>query len=101
MAKKGPNAHWSQADEDALLDYLWDHRAEAGEGIDGVAEAPGTPVAAAIWASSQSRCRLTSSRWARNWSGEISMDESNRPDEYADRWRPPKQKTARITPDGF
>jgi len=33
MTKKGPNAQWSLADEDALLDYLWDHRAEAGEGM--------------------------------------------------------------------
>ena len=33
MVKKGPNAHWSLHDETTLLDYLWDHRSEAGEGM--------------------------------------------------------------------
>jgi len=33
MGKKGPNAHWSLADENVLLDYLWEHRSEAGEGV--------------------------------------------------------------------
>ena len=33
MAKGGSNANWSLPDENALLEYLWDQRSEAGEGV--------------------------------------------------------------------
>ncbi|KAH9021496.1 hypothetical protein EDB85DRAFT_2152307 [Lactarius pseudohatsudake] len=33
MVKHGSNTFWSPIDEDTLLDYLWDHRSEAGEGM--------------------------------------------------------------------
>ncbi|KAH9051664.1 hypothetical protein EDB87DRAFT_1735101 [Lactarius vividus] len=33
MVKHRLNTFWSPIDEDTLLDYLWDHRSEAGEGM--------------------------------------------------------------------